>query len=68
MNDEQEHAPDAARMIWGDHPIRRTAGNGIDIGYYERQAMRLRSQAFHAWFGRLARFCCCGSKKKSGHE
>lgn len=68
MNDEQEHAPDAARMIGGDSPIRRTAGKGIDIGYYERQAKRLRSQAIHAWLARLARFCRSGSMKDSGHE
>lgn len=68
MSDEREHAPDAARMNEGDRPIRRTAGNGIDIGYYERQAKRLRSQAIHVWFARLARFCCSGSMKDTGHE
>lgn len=68
MNDEQEHPPDAASAIWGRPPIRRTAGKGIDIGYYERQAKRLRSQAIHAWFASLARFCRSGSKNDSGHE
>ena len=68
MNDAHEHAPDAARMIVGDPPIRRTAGKGIDIGYYERQAKRLRSQAIHAWFARLARFWRSASMKDSGHE
>ena len=68
MHDGHDDAPHAPGKIVGDPPIRRTAGKGIDIGYYERQAKRLRSQAIHAWFARLARFCRSASMKDSGHE
>lgn len=66
MKEKQKNSPDAtAGLIGSDQPIRRTAGNGIDIDYYERQAKRLRSQAIHAWLAELTWLRFFNSEKKS---